>query len=73
MTCPLIMLTLGLFTLVINGITLWLSSIIAQRVFDLGFQVRGFWAAFFGALIVSAVTVILSAFLKEDKDKDRDK
>ena len=71
MTCPLIMLTLGLFTLVINGITLWLSSVIAQQVFNLGFQVRGFWAAFFGALIVSAVTVVLSAFVKEDKDKDR--
>jgi putative membrane protein len=73
MTCPLIMLTLGLFTLVINGITLWLSSFIAQRVFDLGFHVRGFWAAFVGALIVSTVTVILSVFVKDDKDKKRDK
>ena len=73
MTCPLIMLTLGLFTLVINGVTLWLSSYIAYRVFDLSFRVRSFWAAFLGALIVSVVTVVLSAFVKEDKDKDRDK
>ena len=71
MTCPLILLTLGLFTLVINGLTLWLSSVIAYQVFGLGFHVRGFWPAFLGALIVSVVTVVLSAFVKEDKDKDK--
>ena len=67
MTCPLILLTLGLFILVINGVTLWLASVIARNWFHVGFYVDGFWSAFLGALIVSIVTVILSALVREDK------
>jgi len=70
LTCPLILLTLGLFTLVINGFTLWLSSWIAVNWFDVGFYVDGFWAAFWGALVVSIVSLILSAILM-DKDEKR--
>jgi len=70
LTCPLIILTLGLFVLVINGITLLLASAIAINCFSVGFYVRDFWSAFLGALIVSVVTVILSALVREDeKDK----
>src|ERR1700691_3445060 len=61
LSCPLIVLTLGLFVLVINGITLWLASAIAVRFFHVGFYVDGFVPAFVGALIVSIVSVILSA------------
>ena len=67
LTCPFIILTLGLFTLVINGLTLWLASTIAVNWFHVGFYVDGFWAAFLGGLIVSIVTVILSALVKEDE------
>lgn len=67
LTCPLILLTLGLFTLVVNGLVLWLSAAIANRL-GIHFYVDGFWPAFWGALIVSVVTVILSALLKEDRD-----
>ena len=70
LTCPLIILTLGLFSLVVNGFTLWLSSWIAVNWFDVGFYVRGFWAAFLGGLVVSIVSVILSAILI-DKDEKR--
>ena len=63
LSCPLIILTLGLFVLVINGITLWLASAIAVRFFHVGFYVDGFVPAFVGALIVSIVSVILSAIL----------
>jgi putative membrane protein len=70
LTCPLILLTLGLFTLVINGFTLWLSSWIALNWFDVGFYVDGFWAAFLGGLVVSIVSLILSAILM-DKDEKR--
>ena len=70
LTCPLIILTLGLFTLVINGFTLWLSSWIAVNWFQVGFYVRGFWAAFWGGLVVSIVSLILSAVLV-DKDEKR--
>ena len=68
LTCPLILLTLGLFVLVINGITLWLASAIAVNWFGVGFYVDGFWSGFLGALIVSVVTVILSALVREEKD-----
>jgi len=65
LSCPLIILTLGLFVLVINGFTLWLASVIAVRWFHVGFYVDGFWSAFLGALIVSVVSIILSALIRE--------
>ena len=46
LSCPLIILTLGLFVLVINGLTLWLASAIAVNWFGIGFYVDGFWPAF---------------------------
>lgn len=67
LSCPLIILTLGLFVLVINGLTLWLASAIAVNWFHVGFYIDGFWSAFFGALIVSIVSVIFSALLRDAK------
>jgi putative membrane protein len=66
LTCPLIILTLGLFTLVINGTTLLLASRFAEAL-GIGFHVADFLSAFLGALIVSVVTAILSALVREDK------
>jgi len=66
LSCPLIILTLGLFVLVINGLTLWLASSIAVNWFHVGFYVDGFWPAFLGALIVSIVSVILSALVRDE-------
>ena len=54
LTFPFVILTLGLFLLVINALMLWLTSSLST-VFGLGFHVSGFWAAFFGALVVSLV------------------
>jgi putative membrane protein len=65
LSCPLIILTLGLFVLVINGLTLWLASSIAVNWLHVGFYVEGFWPAFLGALVVSIVSVILSALLTD--------
>jgi len=65
LSCPLIILTLGLFVLVINGITLWLASAIAVNWFHVGFYVRDLWTAFWGALIVSIVSVLLSLLVRE--------
>ena len=64
LTCPLILLTLGLFVLVINAVTLLIAAKIAAAI-GLGFHVDGFLPAFLGALIVSVVTVILSAVARE--------
>jgi putative membrane protein len=69
LTCPLIILTLGLFTLVINGLTLWFSARLANVVFDVGFYINGFWAALLGALIVSLVSIVLSTLIPDDQDE----
>ena len=53
LSCPLIILTLGLFIFVINALTLWLASGIAVKWFHVGFYVEGFAPAFLGSLVVS--------------------
>ena len=60
---PLLLLTFGLFSLVINALMLWLASAIAVNFFRVGFYVDGFVPAFLGALVVSLVSSILSALL----------
>ncbi len=72
LTCPLIMSTLGLFTLVINAITLWIAAVFANKVIGVGFYVDGFWPAFWGSLVVSVVSVLLNLFVK-DEEKDHKK
>ena len=55
----LALLTLGLFTFVINAFVLWLTSALSGRL-GLGFHVAGFGSAFLGALVVSIVSFLLS-------------
>src|SRR2546421_2805837 len=64
LTFPLIIVTLGIFALVVNGLMLWLTSSLAGAL-GLGFHVDGFWAAFWGALVVSFVSMVLSIFVRE--------
>ena len=70
LTCPLMALTLGLFTFVVNALMLALTGWIAQQL-DLGFVVDGFWAAFLGALVVSVVSFVLTLVLGDDRDHSR--
>jgi putative membrane protein len=63
LTCPLILLTLGLFTLVINTFLFYLSGYIGEA-FGVGFTVDGFWSAFLGSIIVTIVSVVLSLVFK---------
>jgi len=65
LTCPLIFLTLGLFTLLINTFLFWLTGEVGQA-FGIGFSVAGFWPAFFGGLVVTVVSVIMSLILKDE-------
>ncbi|MBI3455249.1 MAG: phage holin family protein [Candidatus Rokubacteria bacterium] len=60
LTFPLTLLTLGLFLFVLNALCLWLTSAIVK-----GFEVHGFWAALFGALLVGVVSWLLTAFLSD--------
>ena len=71
LTCPLIMLTLGLFTLVLNALMLQLAAWLGRQ-FELGFYVRDFWSAFLGALVISVVSFVLTMLIRDD-DKDKDK
>jgi len=68
LSCGFIILTMGLFMLVLNALSLWLASSIAVNWFDVGFYVDGFWPAFLGALIVSVVSFLLSLVLKPGGD-----
>jgi putative membrane protein len=67
LTCPLIVVTLGLFTLVINALMLMLTGALSEQ-WGLGFTVTGFWAAFFGGLVVGLVSVGLSLLLPGKRD-----
>jgi putative membrane protein len=66
LSCGCIVATLGLFMLVINGLTLWLSAWIAQNWFNVGFYVDGFWPAFWGGIVVGAISFVLSLILVDD-------
>jgi putative membrane protein len=68
LSCPLLILTLGLFTLVINAVILWVTSAISES-FGIGFHVEGFGAAFLGALVVSVVSILLSIFVPDPSRK----
>ena len=62
LSLPLEILTLGLFTLVINALLFWLVGAIG-----FGMRVDGFWPAFWGALVMSIVSWILSAITGADR------
>jgi putative membrane protein len=64
LTFPIILVTLGLFALVVNGLMLWLTSSLSTSL-GLGFRVSGFWAAFWGALVVSIISTILSLLIAD--------
>jgi putative membrane protein len=70
LTFPLIIVTLGIFALVVNGLMLWLTSSLSASL-GLGFHVTGFWAAFFGGLVVSIVSTILSLLIREPSSPTR--
>lgn len=70
-SCGLIVLTLGLFTLVINALMLWLASWIATDLLGLEFHVDGFWSALLGAIIISVASLLMSAFVGDKKGAKR--
>lgn len=61
-TCPFYIITLGLFTFIVNALLLLLTSAVSgERL-----MVDGFWAAFLGGIVISIVSMLLSLFLSED-------
>ena len=63
---PVIILTIGLFALVINALMLHLTSWLAEQV-DVGFHVDGFWTALFGSIVITLVASLTRAFLPEEE------
>jgi putative membrane protein len=70
LTCPLVILTLGLFILVVNTImlslTIWLSG---PEVFDLGLASSGFGATFLGAFVISVISGIITGLIKDEREE----
>ena len=64
LTCPLILLTLGLFTLVLNAILLLATARLSQAL-GIGFAVDGFWAAFWGGLLIGISSTVLVALMRD--------
>jgi putative membrane protein len=58
LTLPINIVTLGLFTFVVNGFMLWLTGKLLA-----GFSVEGFWAAVGGALVMSLISFLTSSFI----------
>jgi putative membrane protein len=70
LTCPLQILTLGLFSLVLNGAMLLLATNLARGL-GVAFHVDGFFAALVGALVFAVVSLVLNALLGEDDHRRR--
>jgi putative membrane protein len=69
--CAFYVLTLGLIALVVNGLLLWLTSVVAGDL-KVPFHVTGFWAGFWGAIIVGVVSWVLNLVIGEDRRKRRE-
>jgi len=65
LSLPLLILTLGLFTLVVNALMLLLTSWLADKL-DVSFHVEGFWTAVLGGLIISIVSWALHLVLPDE-------
>ena len=65
LTCPLILLTLVLFTFLINAVMLMLTSTVAQS-FGIGFTVDNFWQALLGSLVISFVSIVMTLILRDE-------
>jgi putative membrane protein len=69
LTCPLILLTLGFFTLVLNAILLLATATLSQSL-GLGFMVDGFWPAFWGGLLIGIASTVLTAILGPERQRE---
>lgn len=69
MTCPLVILTLGLFLVVINALMLWLTIWISQAI-GIGFTCVPdfFWNIVIGAVVLSIISGVATGLIKDDKD-----
>jgi putative membrane protein len=67
LTLPITIMTLGLSILALNGFLLWLTSRVVE-----GFHVRTFWAALLGTILLSVISAMLNAFVRDSRERRRD-
>ncbi len=69
LTCPLVILTLGLFLVVINGLMLWLTIWLSRAV-GIGFTCMPefFWNLIIGAIVLSIISGVATALIKDDRE-----
>jgi putative membrane protein len=70
LSLPFIIVTLGLFLLVINALMLMLTGWLAEQL-DIGFRVTGFWPAVGGAIVITVVTWVVDGLIGPDDDRSR--
>lgn len=68
--CALYVLTLGLFGLVVNALMFWLTGWVSEQ-FETGFAVDGFWAAFWGAIIVWVAMWVMDLLMPRRQEVGR--
>jgi putative membrane protein len=66
LSLPILIVTLGFFALVVNAVLLLVMSRLLES-----FEVSGFWTALFGSIVISVVTMVLGAVLKDSERKSR--
>jgi putative membrane protein len=66
LTLPITLVTLGIFLLILNGLMLWLTSVVVG-----GFVVKGFFAAFIGAILMSVISFVLNRMVKDPHERRR--
>jgi putative membrane protein len=71
LTCPFIVLTLGLFVLIINGLMLRLTAWLAgPTMLNLGLVVEGFWPTFWGAVVISIVSGVANLLIRDGRESE---
>ncbi|HKV73952.1 MAG TPA: phage holin family protein [Gemmatimonadales bacterium] len=68
LTCPLVLLTLGFFTLVINALLLLVTASLSKTL-GLGLSVEGFWPAFWAGILIGVVSTVISLLVGEGQVK----
>jgi putative membrane protein len=66
LSCPLTVVTLGLFLIVVNAFLLWLTDVLGSAI-GIDFELDDVWSAILGAIIISLVGVVLGLFIDPDQ------
>ncbi|SRR5690606_5112388 len=70
LTCPIVLLTLGLFIFVLNALMLWLTAALSDAL-GIAFRVNGFVPALLGGLVIAIVSTVLNVFVGDRKKKGK--